>query len=45
LTHFSDAIRPEPQKLPDEQTIMFQSMLVLRRQLINMLVADKIAME
>lgn len=41
LAHFADAIRPEPQKLPDEQTIMFQSMLVRRRQLINMLVAEK----
>ena len=41
LAHFGEATRPEPRKLPDEQTILLQSMLVRRRQLINMIVAEK----
>ena len=41
LAHFGEATRPEPRKLPDEQTILLQSMLVRRRQLVNMIVAEK----
>lgn len=41
LAHFGEATRPEPRKLPDEHTILLQSMLVRRRQLINMLIAEK----
>lgn len=41
LAHFGEAIRPEPRKLADEQTIMLQSLLVRRRQIIKMLVAEK----
>ena len=41
LAHFGEATRPEPRKLPDEQTVLLQALLVRRRQLINMLVAEK----
>lgn len=41
LAHFADAIRPEPRLLPDEQTQELQGLLVRRRQLIEMLVAEK----
>jgi transposase len=41
LAHFGEATRPEVSKLPDKQTEMLQAMLVRRRQLINMLVAEK----
>lgn len=41
LAHFGEAIRPEPRSLPDEQTRELQGLLVRRRQLIEMLVAEK----
>ena len=41
LAHFADAIRPEPRELPDEQAQQLQAVLVRRRQLIEMLVAEK----
>lgn len=41
LAHFADAIRPAPRPLPDEQTRQLQARLVRRRQLIEMLVAEK----
>jgi transposase len=41
LAHFADAIRPELRLLPDEQTQELQGLLVRRRQLIEMLVAEK----
>ncbi len=41
LARFADAIRPEPRSLPDEQTQVLQATLVRRRQLIDMLVAEK----
>ena len=41
LAHFGEATRPEPRKLPDEQTTLLQALLVRRRQLIKMLVAEK----
>lgn len=41
LAHFGEAIRPEPRRLPDEQTQKLQATLVRRRQLLEMLVAEK----
>ena len=41
LAHFGEATRPEPRNLPDEQTVLLQALLVRRRQLINMLIAEK----
>jgi len=41
LAHFAEAIQPEPRRLPDEQTQQLQAILVRRRQLIGMLVAEK----
>jgi len=41
LAHFGEATRPKVSKLPDKQTESLQAMLVRRRQLINMLVAEK----
>lgn len=41
LAHFGEATRPKPRILPDEQTVLLQSLLVRRRQLINMLIAEK----
>jgi transposase len=41
LAHFGEATRPEPRKLPDEQSILLQSLLCRRRQVIEMLVAEK----
>ena len=41
LARFAEAIRPEPRQLPDEQAQLLQATLVRRRQLIDMLVAEK----
>lgn len=41
LARFGEAIRPEVRALPDEQTQQLQAILVRRRQLIEMLVAEK----
>ncbi len=41
LARFAEAIRPEVRVLPDEQTLQLQAVLVRRRQLIDMLVAEK----
>lgn len=41
LAHFGEATRPEPRKLPDEQSVLLQSVLCRRRQVIDMLVAEK----
>jgi transposase len=41
LAHFAEAIRPQVRQLPDEQTQELQGLLVRRRQLIEMLVAEK----
>ena len=41
LARFAEAIRPEPRQLPDEQAQLLQATLVRRRQLIEMLVAEK----
>jgi transposase len=41
LARFAEAVRPEVRPLPDEQTHQLQGLLVRRRQLIEMLVAEK----
>jgi transposase len=41
LARFAEAVRPEVRALPDAQTQQLQAVLVRRRQLIEMLVAEK----
>jgi len=41
LARFGEAIRPEPRELPNEQSVKLQALLVRRRQVIEMLVAEK----
>ncbi len=41
LARFGDAVRPEPRTLPTEQAVQLQALIVRRRQLIEMLVAEK----
>jgi transposase len=41
LARFAEAIRPEPRLLPDEQTQQLRALLARRRQLIDMLIAEK----
>ena len=41
LAHFAEAIRPEVRSLPDEQTLQLQALLTRRRQVVDMLVAEK----
>ncbi len=41
LAHFADVIRPLPRLLPDEQTHALAALLARRRQLIEMLTAEK----
>jgi transposase len=41
LAWFAEAVHPEPRVLPDAQTQALQAVLVRRRQLIEMLVAEK----
>lgn len=41
LARFADAVRPEPRPLPDEAARQLQATLVRRRQLVEMLVAEK----
>ena len=41
LAQFGEAVKPEPRTLPDEQTQQLQAVLVRRRQLIDILVAEK----
>jgi len=41
LARFAEAVRPEPRRLPDEQALQLQAWLVRRRQLLEMLVAEK----
>lgn len=41
LAHFGEAIHPEPRSLPDAQARHLQALLTRRRQLIEMLVAEK----
>ena len=41
LAHFAEVIRPEPRPLPDAQTRMLAALLTRRRQLVEMLTAEK----
>ncbi len=41
LAHFGEAVRPAVRKLADEQTAQLQALIVRRRQLIEMLIAEK----
>lgn len=41
LARFGDSVRPEPYSMPSEEAIQLQGILVRRRQLIEMLVAEK----
>lgn len=41
LARFAEAVQPEPRRLPDEQALQLQAWLVRRRQLLEMLVAEK----
>jgi transposase len=41
LAHFADAVRPEPRALPDEKARALHALIVRRRQVIEMLVAEK----
>lgn len=41
LAHFAEAVRPEPRPLPDEQARALHALVVRRRQVIDMLVAEK----
>ena len=41
LAHFAEAVRPEPRVMPTDEAIQLQAGLVRRRQLIDMLVAEK----
>ena len=41
LARFGKSVRPEVRNLPDQQTLQLQALLVRRRQLIEMLVAEK----
>jgi transposase len=41
LAYFGNSIRPEPRPMPSEQALQLQALLVRRRQLMEMLVAEK----
>lgn len=41
LAHFAEVMRPAPRPLPDEQTQMLAALLTRRRQLVEMLTAEK----
>jgi transposase len=41
LAHFADAVRPEPRPLPDEASRTLAAMVARRRQLMDMLTAEK----
>jgi len=41
LAHFGEALKPEVRPLPDEQTRALEALLTRRRQLVEMLVAEK----
>lgn len=40
LAHFAEAVRPEPRPMPDELTVEIQALVVRRRQLVDMRVAE-----
>lgn len=41
LAEFADRVRPEVRPLPDEETSEFQALLARRRQVLDMLIAEK----
>jgi transposase len=41
LARFGAAVRPEPRKLPDEATLELEGLITRRRQLVDMLVAER----
>lgn len=41
LAHYAEAIRPKPRPLPDELTLELRALTARRRQLIDMIVAEK----
>ncbi len=41
LAHFAEAVRPEPRPLPDAQAQELSALLLRRRQLVDMLTAEK----
>lgn len=41
LAHFAEAVRPEPRPLPDAQAQELSALLLRRRQLLEMLIAEK----
>ena len=41
LAHYAEAIRPKPRPLPDELSLELKALTVRRRQLIDMIVAEK----
>lgn len=41
LTHFAEAVRPEPRSLPDEQAQLLSATVLRRRQLISMITSEE----
>lgn len=41
LAHFAEAVRPTPKAIPDEETREFSAILARRRQIVEMLTAEK----
>lgn len=41
LAHFAEAVRPQPRPLPDEQTRLLRALVRRRRQLVEMLTAER----
>jgi len=41
IAHFADAVRPEPRPLPDEQAQMLGELVVRRRQIVDMMTAER----
>jgi len=41
LAHFAEAIKPEPRPLPDEKEEQLRALIVRRREMVDMLVAEK----
>lgn len=41
LAHYAEAIRPQPRPLPDELTLELRALTVRRRQIIDMIIAEK----
>jgi len=41
LAHFGEVLRPEPKPLPDEQTLALEALITRRRQVVEMITAEK----